>query len=263
MGMHDQTPVSLFDMLPTQLALVDGDGIIRFTNRAWDQFAHDNGYRGGSFEGQNYLKLCSATIGVEDAQASTFGEGLKQVLKGTRDKFELTYPCHAPGQKRWFKGIAYRSDPNVAVMHVDITEEYRQVEQLLEVINSATLIHDLRAPLNAIMGFAEFSQDLGADKIDQIHDNLGLIHKSGERLLGLVNELLAVAESRQKTAVDEKVVVLDRLLTDIVIENGPLATKAGVSVTTDLAEGVAVIGHEEALWKVFANLVTNAIKYNR
>ena len=261
--MQDHFPFDLLNMLPAQLALVDDDGRIQFTNHAWNLFAQENGYRGEAFEGQNYLKVCTGTIGVEQGQAANFGQGLKDVLRGVRDKFELVYPCHAPGEKRWFKGIAYRSPPNVTVMHVDITQEYRQVEQLLEVINNAALVHDLRSPLNAIMGFAEFSQQLGADRIAQIHDNLGLIHKSGVRLLELINELLAVAENRQKTEVAEQLIMLDQLLADIVIENSPLAQKAGVSVTTDISAGLNLVGQEEALWKIFTNLVTNAIKYNQ
>ncbi|ELK52982.1 HTR-like protein [Haloferax sp. BAB-2207] len=47
---------SSLDALPTQLAILDEDGVIVYTNRAWQEFGNEHGYQGDSSSvGMNYL----------------------------------------------------------------------------------------------------------------------------------------------------------------------------------------------------------------
>ena len=52
--------------------------------------------------------------------------------------------------------------------------------------------HELRTPLNAILGFSNLLRDHGASE-QQRHD-LDIINRSGEHLLGLINDVLDVAK---------------------------------------------------------------------
>ena len=99
------------DLVPAQIALVASSGLIVHTNRAWDDFARANGYRGPGFVGQNYLELCACSTGAESEQADFFGEGLRRILSGEIDRFEVVYPCHAPGELRWFKAVIQPLSP--------------------------------------------------------------------------------------------------------------------------------------------------------
>jgi CheY-like chemotaxis protein/signal transduction histidine kinase len=56
------------------------------------------------------------------------------------------------------------------------------------------LAHELRTPLNAILGFAQLlRQDPGLSP--QQHTQVDIIHRSGEQLLGLLNDALAAART--------------------------------------------------------------------
>lgn len=57
----------------------------------------------------------------------------------------------------------------------------------------ANLSHELRSPLNAILGFAQImEQELASDRIDRA--NIAIVNRSGERLLSIVNDLVDLAK---------------------------------------------------------------------
>ena len=56
----------------------------------------------------------------------------------------------------------------------------------------ANMSHELRTPLNAILGFSNLLRERGASE-QQRHD-LDVINRSGEHLLGLINDVLDVAK---------------------------------------------------------------------
>jgi chemotaxis family two-component system sensor kinase Cph1 len=49
--------------------------------------------------------------------------------------------------------------------------------------------HELRTPLNAILGFAQV-MNRDASLAPQQQENLGIINRSGEHLLSLINDVL-------------------------------------------------------------------------
>jgi putative nucleotidyltransferase with HDIG domain len=103
---------TFIDALTAHIATLDHDGRIIAVNRGWKQFADDNG---GSLPnyglGLNYIALCTPNpMEVpDDAKAlEDFGysqavaTGLMDVLHGDLERFQLTYPCHAPDVQRWY-----------------------------------------------------------------------------------------------------------------------------------------------------------------
>ena len=253
-----------FDLMPAQVAVLDAEGVIRYTNNAWKDFADENGYDGSPFEGLNYLDLCDCVDGIEAQQAQSFSTGLKCVMGGVQRMFELVYPCHSPTAKRWFKGIAYRYKGHVAVVHINITEEYQRLDRLSGLFDSAELIHDLRSPLNAIIGFSDLALTYDNDNIEKLHENLDIIKRSGERMLDLVNDVLEAARfEAMDTELVNTPIDLSKLLADIIEENQSLAQRANVSVGLSAQKGLSLSADDRSIWKIFANLITNAIKYNR
>jgi two-component system CheB/CheR fusion protein len=98
---------AIIDALPVSLAVLDFAGRIVSVNRAWREFAENNGDVGltKTGPGQNYLKaIRSGLSGNEkaDAQALEVEAALTGVLRGDRTQFDQVYPCHSPDQKRWF-----------------------------------------------------------------------------------------------------------------------------------------------------------------
>lgn len=112
------------DALPTQVAILNSEGEIVYTNRAWKEFARDNRYpEAPSMLGENYLDVCDTSSGPDATDAAT---GIRAVLSGARDEFSLEYPCHGPEQRRWFtmRTIRFRHDGQrfALVLHLNITE---------------------------------------------------------------------------------------------------------------------------------------------
>jgi signal transduction histidine kinase len=53
--------------------------------------------------------------------------------------------------------------------------------------------HELRTPLNAILGFAKLMRRDPAVQPEQ-QENLQIINRSGEHLLGLINDVLEMSK---------------------------------------------------------------------
>lgn len=130
-GLHDAVErlQDVVDALGEHIAVLDPGGTIVMVNRAWAQFAAENGdpQMIHSGPGANYLEVCTAGRGTEacDAYAQAALCGLNDVLEGRTERFALEYPCDSPTEQRWFVMHARRlggSQPGVVVSHVAITE---------------------------------------------------------------------------------------------------------------------------------------------
>lgn len=88
-----------FDSVPSHIAVVDSSGKILMVNHAWNRFTQENdGPSCGIGEGMDYLKIAN---GCEEGAA--LGKALEEALRGERDTFAETYPCHSPQEHRWFQ----------------------------------------------------------------------------------------------------------------------------------------------------------------
>jgi len=94
----------LFDPNPAHVALLDLQGVIVETNAAWKRFAVENGLP-AHYEcvGQNYLRLAEEAAGGQSLLAQEAYIGLLEVMCTRRPKFTMIYPCHAPGERRWYR----------------------------------------------------------------------------------------------------------------------------------------------------------------
>ncbi|HEX4297110.1 MAG TPA: histidine kinase dimerization/phospho-acceptor domain-containing protein, partial [Devosia sp.] len=77
----------------------------------------------------------------------------------------------------------------------EMSDEARRHAEQANIAKSqflATMSHELRTPLNAIIGFSEVleSELLGPHQVPQYKEYAGDIHRSGQHLLNLINELL-------------------------------------------------------------------------
>ena len=117
---------STLDGLSAHIAELDDRGTILLVNKAWREFARQNGLTASAaFEGANYLKVCDEAVGEYSLEAAPFAEGIRAVLSGQADAYALEYPCHSSDKKRWFIGrvTLFPGDGprRVVVAHEDIT----------------------------------------------------------------------------------------------------------------------------------------------
>jgi PAS domain S-box-containing protein len=125
------------DSLSAHIAIIDETGTIVTVNKAWRDFARANGAAAKNYaEGANYLRACDSAAGAHSEEAAPFAEGIRSVLSGQREKFELEYPCHSPSERRWFIGRVTRfaggGPPRAVVAHENITERKLTEDRLHE-----------------------------------------------------------------------------------------------------------------------------------
>ncbi len=121
---------SAHDALSAHLAILDEHGTILEVNAAWRRFARENNLAGDRHGvGENYLSVCDAASGEFAEGASAMAVGIRGVIIGQHEEFHLEYPCHGPGEQRWFIGRATRFVEDgvvrVVVVHENITARKR------------------------------------------------------------------------------------------------------------------------------------------
>ncbi len=127
----------VLDSVADHIAVVDRKSVILSVNRAWRQFAADNGapHLGATVVGTNYLQVCGAgAASPGSAEAASVSIGLRDVLAGTRDFFQLEYPCHSPAEQRWFQVSVTRlagPQSGAVISHKNITAR-KQAENALQ-----------------------------------------------------------------------------------------------------------------------------------
>jgi signal transduction histidine kinase len=124
--------------------------------------------------------------------------------------------------------------------------------------------HDLRTPLNAVLGFAQI---LAADSPSASQQEcVQQILAGGRHLLDLINEVLDITriEAGHLSLSPEPVGVGDiaRHATALV---APLAAERGIDVALEEGPlmGGAVMADRQRLNQILLNLLSNAVKYNR
>jgi signal transduction histidine kinase/CheY-like chemotaxis protein len=129
----------------------------------------------------------------------------------------------------------------------------------------ANMSHELRTPLNAILGFsALMRRDAGTVGRDREH--LDIINRSGEHLLGLINDILDMAKI-EAGRVELQIAPLDlhALVRDLVGMMGQRAIEKGLELRLEQSSRVArhIRGDEIRLRQALVNLLGNAIKFTR
>jgi len=128
----------------------------------------------------------------------------------------------------------------------------------------AAMSHELRTPLNAIIGFAEAFEHQTFGSLDNSYlEYAGDIRKSGQHLLGLINDILdvAVIESGGLSLnVDE--LQLDGIVSKALNMNIEAARKKNISIEMlDLCPDLHVKADDRRLTQIFVNLLSNAVKF--
>jgi PAS domain S-box-containing protein len=115
------------DALSSHVAVLDETGNILATNRAWREFARANGTNWKLVsEGTNYLAICQRAEAQGDPATAQIIQGIRAVASGARPVWSQEYPCHSPGEARWFNCRVTRflgdGPVRVVVAHENITE---------------------------------------------------------------------------------------------------------------------------------------------
>ncbi len=129
----------------------------------------------------------------------------------------------------------------------------------------SSMSHELRSPLNAILGFAQLMDSGSPPPTAPQKDSIDQILQAGWYLLELINEVLdlALIESG-RVSLSVEPISLAEVLGDCQAMIEPQARKSGISVGFCAPDSpLFVNGDRTRVKQIFVNLLSNAIKYNR
>ena len=129
----------------------------------------------------------------------------------------------------------------------------------------AQISHDLRTPLNGILGLSELDLQR-KDVKGTLRDDLNSIHHSGEYLLRLVNDLLELASlENKKLKLELKEVNGPEFLKNVLMLIQPFADEKKVILVTDftVAQTPKVYLDSLRMEQIYMNLLSIAIKFSK
>ncbi|MEZ2276038.1 MAG: AAA family ATPase [Microcoleus sp.] len=127
----------------------------------------------------------------------------------------------------------------------------------------ANMSHELRTPLNAILGFSQLmNQD--TNLLSEQTENLNIIHRSGEHLLSLINQVLDLSKVEAgRMTLSENNFHIHHFLADIEDMFALKANDRSLQLRFECAADVPkyICADEVKLRQVLINLISNAVKF--
>lgn len=154
------------------------------------------------------------------------------------------------GASWWLAGKAMRP----------VYSSYQQIQQF-----TADAAHELRTPLAVICAAVELA--LAASPEPEADSTLRTVERQSMRLSQLVQDLLLLSrldrQDRQPLATEWQPCCLNDLISDLVEELADLAISASIQLEQDIQieQPLYILGNENGLYRLVANLITNAIQH--
>ncbi len=148
-------------------------------------------------------------------------------------------------------------------------EERRRAEEKAESANQAkseflaNMSHELRTPLNGILGYAQILEKDEHLENSQLR-SIGIIKRSGNHLLTLINDLLDFSKIEAgKMTLQKADFPLRKFLENLIDLFTLKAREKGIALRLDIGEGLPeiVLGDAKRLRQVLLNLIGNALKF--
>ncbi len=122
--------------------------------------------------------------------------------------------------------------------------------------------HDIRTPMNAIIGFANFIKS--SDDIEQIHNNYVVkLETAGQQLLMLINDALEMSRIESgKLEFRREVQDIRSIITNVMAVMQIQAEEKGVAIESDISVLHPTVNCDQNhMSRVIMNLLSNAVKF--
>jgi len=137
---------------------------------------------------------------------------------------------------------------------------YQQIQQF-----TADVAHELRTPLAAIRATVESSLAMDVLLETDSRNILSVIERQNSRLSQLVGDLLLLSRLDIETSSSNfSPCCLNDILSDLIEELAPLALTSNLNLKLEFKTEtrIFVMGNESQLYRLFSNLIANAIQYS-
>ncbi|MGO9377018.1 MAG: PAS domain S-box protein [Dissulfurispiraceae bacterium] len=256
-----------FDAITELIFIHDSDGRIIRANRAYEQMA---GMSPADFVGRPYNEIFPKTDIPDDICKKAVNSGVAALREITIDSLGKAFSVRMYPKLDDNGKYLY----SVHVMQ-DITErkkmrEAKIMKEMAEAANKAksdflaSMSHEFRTPLNAIIGFSELmATGLSGPLTDQQKEHVTDIFTSGQHLLSLINDILDLSKVEAgKMELEMKEFNIKRLVETSLALFKEKAYKQSLQITFEIAQGLeTMIGDERKIKQVLFNLLGNAVKF--
>lgn len=167
-------------------------------------------------------------------------------------------------------GFQTEKDDLIAELEVakSVSDEARRRAEESNLAKSrflASMSHELRTPLNAILGFSEVmsGEVLGPVGNESYKEYVGDIHRSGQHLLNLINEILDLSRIEAgRYDLNESALALSDIAEDCIGLIQLKARSKSITVTEAFEDGLPMVwADEKSIRQVILNLLSNAVKF--
>ena len=186
---------------------------------------------------------------------------LRQALNDALDRGHGSAVLELEGRAYRFDMSSIQSDGNLlgaVILAVDVTES-QNAEQIRREF-SANVSHELKTPLQGIIGSAELLES-GLAKSEDQPRFLGYIRKEASRLINLIEDIIRLSQLDEGVALPVENVDLLMLAEEVKTILLPSAEEKNIRISIS-GEGFSVVGVRRMLQEMIYNLCDNAIKYN-
>lgn len=149
----------------------------------------------------------------------------------------------------------------------ELATAYQQAEEATRLKSEflSTMSHELRSPLNSVIGYASIMlEGIGGEIDADARDMVTNINESSEHLLRLINDVLDISKIEAgRLEIVNQAFAPSALCERISEQMSVLAKRKNIDFVVELAENVPpkLMGDEERIAQILINLVSNAIKF--
>ena len=186
---------------------------------------------------------------------------LRQALNDALDKGHASVMQDLEGRIYRFDMSGIQSDGNLlgaVILAVDVTES-QNAEQMRREF-SANVSHELKTPLQGIIGSAELLES-GLAKPEDQPRFIGHIRKEASRLVNLIEDIIRLSQLDEGVELSTEPVDMLVLAEDVKEILSPSAAEKNINIEV-IGKGFTVKGVRRMLQEIIYNLCDNAIKYN-
>ncbi|MCQ2789187.1 MAG: HAMP domain-containing histidine kinase [bacterium] len=149
-----------------------------------------------------------------------------------------------------------------------IKEQNEKILKLDKIKNEflANVTHDLRTPLNSIIGFSEMlSTKLFGDLNEKQSEYVNEIYVAGVHLLGMINEILDISKIEScAMKLNKNQFFISRAVDEVLNVVNPLVNKKNIKLEKNVTpDDFEVVADFQKIKQILYNLVSNAIKFTK